>query len=425
LYKGQPSKRAVSLRKLLPIAADFLNYLEDTLRTETALREIHDSQALERTASGIASLSNDVQILVNQYMPPQVSDEDIRKQCQQYCKQLYDQWKMLDFKGIQYADINRPVSIPLSEVFVLPDVLVGIPEYETLERGELEKGYAFVISKKERRESSQEDEQKHSLHRERRSSKEQQVVLQREDLRIALVKHQRLIILGDPGSGKSTFLRYLMLTLAGNINEISNDFPQLASDIQNIIPLYIPLSSYAESWLSHGMEERSLKDFLPKHLRYLYLDAFTNAIQWQLERGQLLILLDGLDEIPDASLRIQIVRQIEIFTQSYPQNRFIVTSRIVGYKDAPLAAEYQAYTLADFNEEQIKTFTKKWCPAYECWVNQVEDSQSFQNAATKEADKLFQATHLNEGVKRLAVNPLLLTILALIQRQGIELPSHR
>ena len=192
-----------------------------------------------------------------------------------------------------------------------------------------------------------------------------------------------------------------------------------------MIPIYIPLASYAESWLSHEMEERSLKDFLLKHLRYTYLDTFKNTIEWQLEQGKLLILLDGLDEIPGASLRIEIVRQIQIFTQSYSQNRFIVTSRIVGYKDAQLAAEYQAYTLADFNEEQIKAFTKKWCPAYERWVNQVEESQSLQDAATKEANKLFQATRLNEGVKRLAVNPLLLTILALIQRQGIELPSHR
>src|SRR5262245_11939596 len=122
---------------------------------------------------------------------------------------------------------------------------------------------------------------------------------------------------------------------------------------------------------------------------------------------------------------MQIVRQIEAFTQAYPKNRFVVTSRIVGYKDAPLAADYQVYTLADFNEAQIKAFATKWCSAYEQWVNLVEDSQALQHAATKEAEKLFLATQRNPGVKRLAVNPLLLTILALIQRQGIALPSHR
>ena len=119
------------------------------------------------------------------------------------------------------------------------------------------------------------------------------------------------------------------------------------------------------------------------------------------------------------------MRQIEAFTQTYSKNRFIVTSRIVGYRDAPIAAEYQVYTLADFSENQIRAFTKKWCPAYERWVNRVEENQFLQDAATKEAEKLFKATRLDEGVKRLAINPLLLTILSLIQRQGIDLPGHR
>jgi hypothetical protein len=298
LYKEEPTKRAANLRKLKPIAVDFLDYLDKTLKTESALREIHDSQAFEGTASGVAALSSDVRTLVSHYVPPELSEEDIRMQCRRYCKQLYDQWKMLDFKGIQHADINRPVSIPLSEVFVLPDVLVGVPEYETLVREELQPGDISDISKKERRGSSQEtdaisdtskkgrrgsiqeEKQESFLYRERKSSKEQQIVLQREDLRLVLAKHQRLIILGDPGSGKSTFLRYIMLTLAENTNTFSNAFPQFASDTQSMLPLYIPLSSYAESWLSHGVEERSLKDFLPKHLRYIYLDAFANMVQW-------------------------------------------------------------------------------------------------------------------------------------------------
>ena len=422
LYKDDPKRHAVAIGKFQPIAVDFLNYLNSTLRTEDALQEIFDSQALERAASGIAVLTNDVHSLVNHFVPPQFSENDLQDQCLQYCQKLHDQWKMLDFKGIQHADVNRPMSIPLTEVFVLPDVLVGVPENETLERDEAQKNN---VLKKQRQKDSRLDEQKKSARGDRQPLREKQIVAQREDLRTVLAKHQRLIILGDPGSGKSTLLRYLMLTLVENSGRFRSEFPQFAPEVNSMIPLYIPLSSYAESWLSHDVEERSLKDFLPKQLRYMYLDSYTKAALWQLEQGKLLVLLDGLDEIPDASLRMQIVRQIEIFTQSYPHNRFIVTSRIVGYKDAPLAAEYQAYTLEDFNEEQIKNFTKKWCPAYERWVNQVEDSQSLQYAATKEAEKLFLATRLNEGVRRLAVNPLLLTILALIQRQGIELPSHR
>ncbi len=168
-----------------------------------------------------------------------------------------------------------------------------------------------------------------------------------------------------------------------------------------------------------------MKHFLPKCLSDSYLDEYASFLQYQLEHGNVILLLDGLDEIPDASIRIQIVRQIEAFTQAYPDNYFIVTSRIVGYREAPLATGYQAYTLSDFDEGQIRSFAQKWCPAYERWVRGATDNSYLYDAATKEAEKLFNATQRNAGVKRLAVNPLLLTILALIQRQGRELPSHR
>jgi|GEM_PF-641144 len=381
------------------------------IQYETALQDTH-------------AIASNTQMMVSllEGNRSQINNRDIYHHCQNYCRKLYDQWRMLDFKGIQHIDPNRTVSIPLTDVFILPDVLIGVPEYETLERDETQKR---DILKKEMEESDLEDEWENLGHNVRKPSKEKSIIASREDFHTVLAKNPRLIILGDPGSGKSTLLRYLMLTLASSSSDFISEFPQLGSDIFNMIPLYIPIGSYAESWNTIKIEERSLKDFLSKHLRMSYLDAYISTVESQLEQGQVLILLDGLDEIPDASFRMQIVRQIEIFTQSYPQNRYIVTSRIVGYKDAPLAAEYQAYTLADFSEEQIKAFTKKWCPSYERWVNQVVDNQALQEAATKEADKLFRATRLNEGVKQLAVNPLLLTILALIQRQGIELPSHR
>jgi len=232
-------------------------------------------------------------------------------------------------------------------------------------------------------------------------------------------------VLGDPGSGKSTLLRYLLLQLAQGSSTFAATFPLLSGE-EICVPLYMPLAAYAEVFLTNAPGTRSLEDFLPIYLRENYLSDFVDFLQEQLQQGNIFFLFDGLDEIPDATLRIKVVGQIELFTKSHSANRFIVTSRIVGYKEAPLASsEYQVYTLADFTEEQVKTFTQRWCPAYERWVNGFTESQHLEDAATKEAEKLFDATQSKPAVKRLAVNPLLLTILALIQRQGIELPSHR
>lgn len=333
--------------------------------------------------------------------PPSLGDEESAVLRRRYYGALYNHWKMLDFKGIMHVDMNRPISIPLTEVFILPDVLPGIPEYETLER--------------------ETEEFKYGSH----ARKAKLTPTQREPLPSVLGKHPRLVLLGDPGSGKSTLLRYLLLQLVQGSDAFAATFPEL-SEIAAIVPLYMPLAAFAEVLLSNAPGTRTLEDFLPIFLHDNYLSAYVKFVQTQLEKGNLFLLFDGLDEIPDASLRMSVVRHIEMFTQSHAANRFIVSSRIVGYKEAPLSStEYQAYTLADFNEDQVKAFTQRWCPAYERWVNEVWDSQALDHAATKEAEKLFDATQCKPAVKRLAVNPLLLTILALLQRQGIELPSHR
>ncbi len=333
-----------------------------------------------------------------------VSSQDIKVYLEQekYCTDLYNRYKMLDFKGIMHFDMNHPISIPLVDVFVFPDVQLGVPEHETLERDS--EYFLFPYQSRQRA---------------------RRVIRQREPLQDALVKHRRLVILGDPGSGKSTLLRYLLLQLAQGSNTFAATFPLLAAE-ETCVPLYMPLAAYAEVFLTNTPGTRSLVDFLPIYLRENYLSDYVDFLQGQLQQGNVFFLFDGLDEIPDAALRIKVVSQIELFTQSHLANRFIVTSRIVGYKEAPLSAsEYQVYTLADFTEEQVKTFTQRWCPAYERWVNGFTESQHLEDAATKEAEKLFDATQSKPAVKRLAVNPLLLTILALIQRQGIELPSHR
>ncbi|MBV9691342.1 MAG: HEAT repeat domain-containing protein, partial [Ktedonobacteraceae bacterium] len=353
--------------------------------------------------------------------PHALDERELADLRQHYCHTLYEQWKMLDFKGILYVKQNESLSILLTEVFVFPDVLVGVPEYETIERAD-ERESDERKGKKSAR--AGEDEQEQFGSRERRPRKEIRTKPQREEVGVVLVKSRRLVMLGDPGAGKSTLLKYLMVRLAQGKDQFIADFPQLA-DVSSAVPLYIRLAEYAQAWSTTPLGERSLKDFLPRYLRENYLETCITFLQTQLERGAVFLLLDGLDEIPDVALRMQIVRQVEAFTQFYPKNRFIVTSRIVGYKEAQLAADYQAYTLGDFNEKQISIFTQKWCPAYERWVKRAADNQHLQDIASKEAERLFQETQKNPGVKKLAVNPLLLTILAIIQRQGTKLPGHR
>ena len=162
------------------------------------------------------------------------------------------------------------------------------------------------------------------------------------------------------------------------------------SHIANTIPLYMPLTAFAEVLVTNAPRKRSLEDFLPIYLQDNYLSGYVDFIQEQLHQGNLCVLFDGLDEIPDASLRMNVVRHIEIFSQSYAANRFIVTSRIVGYKEAPLSYEYQPYTLADFTEEQVKSFTQRWCPAYEYWVRGSREGQYLEEAATKRKDSFTQ-----------------------------------
>lgn len=407
------------------IAGPLLKKMDEVLK---ALRPLIEQRQRETLLVDVHAIAGNTEKAVNvligmrEASKPQIlSDKEIAHLRQEYCHTLHERWKMLDFKGIKHVEMNRPMGIPLTEVFVFPDLLVGLPEYETLERVDLFDGYD---SEWENADQYWEDEQEQLAQQNFPQGLGKRITLQREDLHTVLATHSRLVILGDPGSGKSTLLRYLMLLLIQERGEFAAAFPQLAL-VSSAVPLYMALASYAEFWRSSPSVERTLKHFLPRYLSENYLDAYGDFLQEQLERGKVFLLLDGLDEIPDASLRVQIVRQIEVFTQTYPENYFIVTSRIVGYKGVQLAAGYQPHTLADFNEKQIRIFTQKWCPAYERWVRGTTDSKYLQNAATREADKLFNATQRNPGVKRLAINPLLLTILALIQRQGIELPSHR
>jgi formylglycine-generating enzyme required for sulfatase activity len=241
----------------------------------------------------------------------------------------------------------------------------------------------------------------------------------------ALTEHPALVILGDPGSGKSTLLKHFALNVARNF------------DREKRLPILLPLAAYAQALQAHP--QLSLRDFLPEF--YKRLQEFPQnpapLFYEALENGKALVLLDGLDEVHDPSERSHVVYHVKNFYLNHrgntdqalqatgqSGNKFVITSRIVGYREAPLEADgVFHHTLLDFSKEQITQFAENWCHTYE--IAQSGDTPKALRDAEQEKDRLLKAIFGNPGVEKLAANPLLLTILALIHRQGTELPNRR
>jgi len=235
----------------------------------------------------------------------------------------------------------------------------------------------------------------------------------------AMADAPALVILGDPGAGKSTLLKVLALALARQA-----DGP---------LPILVPLNAYAAA-----LEERemNLHDFLAGYFasRQHRLAGLEPLFDAALVKGQAVVLLDGLDEVQ--ARRAFLARLVQDFADEFvpqpdegedpplPGNRLVVTSRIVGYREAPLGGpRWRTYTLVDFGREEIERFADRWTRAFEVAVH--GDTEIAHGAALKERDELLASIFATPGIERLASNPLLLTILALIKRQGVTLPQRR
>ena len=146
----------------------------------------------------------------------------------------------------------------------------------------------------------------------------------------ALSESKKIVVLGDPGSGKTTLLKYIVLAYAEN----KADKIGLK---ENRLPIFIRLYDYVTKREASGGKGFSFTDYLNKYSTdnlqlHLPPDFFSQA----LERGECCVCFDGLDELGTAGIRREITQAVSALANRYSRNRFIVTSRIVGYDEAPL-----------------------------------------------------------------------------------------
>ncbi|MBA3471338.1 MAG: HEAT repeat domain-containing protein [Herpetosiphonaceae bacterium] len=327
---------------------------------------------------------------------------------QLYRQQLIEAHRSLTFQGI--LQTNQPIALPLAELYVAGQSTSEMGEGDTVSPEERR----LIVRLHEAGPTKHEHlEQELALLNRRRWN----LTPRRVDITTALRDYRTLVVLGDPGAGKSTLLRYLTLTFAEDAAAERLNMPE------SRLPILVPLAAYGAAL---AQQPRSLFEFLGQYYAEQHeLPGLTPLFGEALDSGRVLVLLDGLDEVQSSEIRRSIAERVQTFISRYTQlgNRVVLTSRIVGYRAAPMAAEFPHYTLLDFGPAEIDRFTRQWCRAFE--LMQRGDTRHAIREAAAEQRRLFTAINANPSVAKLAGNPLLLTILALIHRQGKSLPRRR
>jgi hypothetical protein len=210
----------------------------------------------------------------------------------------------------------------------------------------------------------------------------------------ALTEVQNAVILGDPGAGKSTLLQYLALDwVEGKTKPL---------------PVLIELRDYASA------QSTSFLDFLHRG----------RGADWQFDQQQLhqyllenptLVMFDGLDEVFDRTTQSAVVDDIIRFAQQYPQAKVLVTSRIIGYNPERFQhAEFCQFTIQPLNRTEVDEFINCW---YDLAMGSDPDKVRLKQ-------RLKDAIDQSNAIESLADNPLLLTMMAILNRRQ-ELPRDR
>jgi hypothetical protein len=237
---------------------------------------------------------------------------------------------------------------------------------------------------------------------------------------------RQAVLLGDPGSGKTTFVDYVAHLLAESA--ISGSEAPLPQPLRGLLPVRLVLRA-AASCLPVGAGRGTaamlwdvFQADLVARLGQAAADVLLPYLQRRLLRGGGLFLLDGLDEVPEAGRRRRcLLEAIHDLAASLPAGaRILLTARPYAYAD-PLwrMPDFVVLALAPFNEAQVSRFVDRWYDAVRPAMGW--DTLTARQRAEQLATALRERTYLAD----LASRPLLLTLTAALHASGGQLPEDR
>jgi formylglycine-generating enzyme required for sulfatase activity len=312
----------------------------------------------------------------------------------EFFKFIQRQYEFLPLPGISgtpYAPQNNKALVPLVDVFIAPETTTFFPVEST-------KGHS-------------------------RGPGEQTASTPCSAMSV-FSANPRLVLLGKPGSGKSTFVHCLSLSLAQH-HLLPDDnkrqlIPMCPEKWAELIPLPIALGDFA-AWMeeTHRSSETStlLLYFIKFRLKQMGLEVLFEAFVTALKKGQVLLLFDGLDEVPaKGGAKRKIRLMLDDLPSAFPQTRMLVTCRILGYRESIgqlLNQQWQTFELADLGDDKILTFISDW---YQ-WLaaKEVVDNPAML------AESLWFAIKKNDLLAP-ARTPFVLTMMVLVFARHKKLP---
>lgn len=215
----------------------------------------------------------------------------------------------------------------------------------------------------------------------------------------------RTVVVGDPGGGKTTLATRIILDATRPAG--------LYGKNTQLTPFIVTLREYAARKDAQPM---SIVEFLEETLkaRFQMGDIPPRLTDFLLSTGRSILVFDGLDELLDTTSRREVVEDVELCCSLYSTSPALVTSRAVGYDEAPLDPElYQVFRLAKFSGAQVQEYAEKW----------------FRNSADIPADEragiAIQFIKESGSVADLTTNPLMLSLMCNLYRGERYIPRNR